>query len=515
MSDGSQTTRLRRKSAAEWLALNPTLLRGEMVLENDTLLLKVGDGETQYSGLSYVGGLLSTGLVDPAVLPTEATTEVFEVANQAAMLALSAQGGDMAIRSDNSRVYILGSSPASVLANWKLLPDNSGAVTSVNAKIGVVVLDTGDIASVLNNRYVTDADITKIGNISGANTGDQTNIPGNAATVTTNADLTGPVTSTGNATSIANGAISNAMLANAAVANLSGTNTGDQDLSNLVTNTRTVNGHALSANVTVTASDVGLSNVDNTSDASKPVSTATQTALNLKADIASPTFTGTVSGITAAMVGAPSGSGTSSGANTGDQTNITGNSATATALQTPRTIDGTSFNGSADITVVAPAISAATSKATPVDADKLGLADSAAAFGLKHLTWANLKATLKTYFDTLYAPAVTTYTSSDQTITAAGALVLTHGLSARPNIFAYSLVCQTAELGHSIADVVPLAGFSQGNNQGVGNRPDATNLNLRFGSSASVFSVINATTGSATNITPANWKLRVTAKVSL
>lgn len=50
---------------------------------------------------------------------------------------------------------------------------------------------------------------------------------GNAATVTTNANLTGPVTSVGNTTAIANGAISNAMLANGAVANLSGTNTGD------------------------------------------------------------------------------------------------------------------------------------------------------------------------------------------------------------------------------------------------------------------------------------------------
>lgn len=38
--------------------------------------------------------------------------------------------------------------------------------------------------------------------------------------------------------------------------------------------------------VVLTKSDVGLSNVDNTSDANKPVSTATQTALNLKADVA-------------------------------------------------------------------------------------------------------------------------------------------------------------------------------------------------------------------------------------
>jgi alpha-tubulin suppressor-like RCC1 family protein len=48
---------------------------------------------------------------------------------------------------------------------------------------------------------------------------------------------------------------------------------------------------------------VGLGNVSNTSDADKPVSTAQQTALNLKANLASPTFTGTVSGVTAAMVG--------------------------------------------------------------------------------------------------------------------------------------------------------------------------------------------------------------------
>jgi hypothetical protein len=40
------------------------------------------------------------------------------------------------------------------------------------------------------------------------------------------------------------------------------------------------------------------------------------------------------------------------------------------------------------------AIHAAASKTTPVDADEIGLVDSAASFGLKRLTWANLKATL-------------------------------------------------------------------------------------------------------------------------
>lgn len=48
-------------------------------------------------------------------------------------------------------------------------------------------------------------------------------------------------------------------------------------------------------------------------------------------------------------------------------------------------------------------VTAATSKTTPVDADLLTLFDSASTFSLKKLTWANLKATIKTYFDTLYA----------------------------------------------------------------------------------------------------------------
>lgn len=47
--------------------------------------------------------------------------------------------------------------------------------------------------------------------------------------------------------------------------------------------------------------DVGLGNVDDTSDANKPVSTAQQTALDLKANLASPTFTGTPAAPTAAV----------------------------------------------------------------------------------------------------------------------------------------------------------------------------------------------------------------------
>ena len=62
-------------------------------------------------------------------------------------------------------------------------------------------------------------------------------------------------------------------------------------------------GASITAPTGLVKGDVGLGNVDDTSDANKPVSTATQTALDLKANLASPTFTGTVAGITATMVG--------------------------------------------------------------------------------------------------------------------------------------------------------------------------------------------------------------------
>lgn len=53
----------------------------------------------------------------------------------------------------------------------------------------------------------------------------------------------------------------------------------------------------------VSKTQVGLGNVTNTSDANKPVSSAVQTALDLKAPLANPTFTGTVAGISKSMVG--------------------------------------------------------------------------------------------------------------------------------------------------------------------------------------------------------------------
>ena len=88
----------------------------------------------------------------------------------------------------------------------------------------------------------------------------------------------------------------------------------------------------------ISKSMVGLGNVDNTSDANKPVSTAQQNAIDLKANINSPTFTGTVSGINSTMVGLGSVN------NTSDQDKPI-STATQTALDLKAPLASPTFSG--------------------------------------------------------------------------------------------------------------------------------------------------------------------------
>ena len=56
----------------------------------------------------------------------------------------------------------------------------------------------------------------------------------------------------------------------------------DSAVAGKVSTSVTVNGHALTSNVSVTASDVGLGNCNNTSDANKPVSSAQSNAIGAR-----------------------------------------------------------------------------------------------------------------------------------------------------------------------------------------------------------------------------------------
>ena len=75
--------------------------------------------------------------------------------------------------------------------------------------------------------------------------------------------------------------------------------TAIKDVTETLTN-KTLTSPVINTPTGITKSDVGLANVDNTTDANKPVSTATQTALDFKAPLASPALTGTPTAPTAA-----------------------------------------------------------------------------------------------------------------------------------------------------------------------------------------------------------------------
>jgi hypothetical protein len=122
-----------------------------------------------------------------------------------------------------------------------------------------------------------------------------------------------------------------------------------------------------------------------------------------------------------------------------------------------------------------------------------------------------LTATTCILFDYLRASGVVTkFVSSQQTITSAGALTLAHGLSSVPDLVMVKLVCQTAEWGYSIGDVVFAESTEQSSslydNQGVAITVDATNINVRYGAHATTFLLLDKTTGGGVSVTNANWK---------
>ena len=76
------------------------------------------------------------------------------------MTELTAQEGDVAVRTDVSKSFILTTDDPSVAANWQELLSPTDAVKSVNGKTGAVTLTTDDIAEGSTNQYYTEGRAT-------------------------------------------------------------------------------------------------------------------------------------------------------------------------------------------------------------------------------------------------------------------------------------------------------------------------------------------------------------------
>ena len=108
-----------------------------------------------------VGNLVEVGAngkISDAVLPPLAITDTHAVADEAEMLALDAQRGDIAIRADENKSYILKQTPATDRTNWLELKSPDCKVHSVNGKVGDVVLSTTDVSEGENLYYTEERD---------------------------------------------------------------------------------------------------------------------------------------------------------------------------------------------------------------------------------------------------------------------------------------------------------------------------------------------------------------------
>jgi len=223
---------LRRGLADDWNDANPTLAAGEIGIETDTNTFKFGDGNTPWNSLAYA----LSGTVDDYIL-------------------LTTKGAANGVASLDSSGFI----PASQLP--PLAKVTVSAVANQAARLALTA-EAGDIAIQADNG-------------------------------TTYVLSSSPASTNGNWREIsATAAISAAVAAHEADTT---SVHGIADTSLLVTTngTQTLTNKTITSPSGLVKSDVGLANVDNTSDENKPVSLAGLAALGLKAPLESPALTGT------------------------------------------------------------------------------------------------------------------------------------------------------------------------------------------------------------------------------
>jgi hypothetical protein len=135
----------------------------------------------QKGALNGVATLNSIGKIPNEQIPAVAISETFPISSEAQMIALSqAEQGDIAIRSDVSKAFILRQSPSSVLGNWSELLTPASTVTSVAGKVGAVILNSNDVGlgnvnntSDLNKPISTSTQTALNAKISGSGTTNQ------------------------------------------------------------------------------------------------------------------------------------------------------------------------------------------------------------------------------------------------------------------------------------------------------------------------------------------------------
>jgi hypothetical protein len=262
-------------NASEAIIAGTGITKSGATISVDTSVIQARVANISDTEIGYLDGVTSS--IQTQINAKAASADIAELAQDAVATALAAgthTNITVGYNDETNAISLTGAVTYTDENAQDAIGNAVGTGLSYNDSTGAISVDTSTIQARVAN--VTD---TEIGYLDGVTSAIQTQIDNKLASSTassTYAPLASP-TFTGTVTIPAGASISGfATLASP-------------------TFTGTVNG--------ITKSMVGLANVDNTADSAKPVSTATQTALDLKANLANPTFTGTVNGITKTMVG--------------------------------------------------------------------------------------------------------------------------------------------------------------------------------------------------------------------
>ena len=342
----------RRGTAQQWTDADPILAAGEIGFETDTSQFKIGDGVNAWSDLSYFKNLEDLGgtLDDYIPLTQRASNNGVATLDGTGQIPVSQlgnliDGAPAALNTLNEIATMLGDGStlgATVVASIANLEDgiadvqtnlnthendstNVHGIANMAALATISYVDTkssGDISThnadttsvhgiadtaelVIQSELTTaltqaatdaqtraDAAVVTAGTAADSkiatHNSDTTDVHGiaNTANLATTSGVSTAVSDHNSATTSVHGIADTAALATKSYAD-----TAEADA--ITAAGTAADSKIATAVAALTKSSVGLANVDNTADADKPVSTATQTALDLKANLAGPTFTGT------------------------------------------------------------------------------------------------------------------------------------------------------------------------------------------------------------------------------
>jgi len=320
----------RRGTASQWTSSNdgdgPILNAGEIGWESDTNKFKIGDGVSYWADLTYfvdatdviasslgsylqdsdvgaisgVAGLdASKNLVVPgasiiiegATDNTNETTLTVTDPTADRTITFPDATGTVITTGNLSDITNIGVFTSTIVMEGSSADDHELTISAGNPTADRTVTFPDETGTV--QLRVADVSDTEIGYLNGVTSAIQTQLD-DKSTASKTETFTNKSISLGSNTVTSTLAQLNSAVSDADVASLAGSET--------LTN-KTLTSPVINTPTGITKTDVGLANVDNTTDAGKPVSTATQTALDLKANLAAPALTGDATAVNLTISG--------------------------------------------------------------------------------------------------------------------------------------------------------------------------------------------------------------------